>query len=416
VIHGALLGGMAAAWWLARGAGRGALGLALGAALVFRIVMALGPPALSDDVYRYVWDGRVQLHGIHPYLHPPLDPALESLRDSDWEHINHRELETIYPPLSEAVFAGLAAMGAGVRGFKMAAGLADFAVVLALAYLLRCVSLPPERVLLYAWNPLAIVETAGSGHHEAFGIALVVLAAAWTHVGRPRLAALGLAGGIQIKLLPAAMIPSYVRRWPVSAVVVLTVATIAIALPYALTGPAFGGGMLHYAGRWERNGFLFEGILGIYEALDLAPWLKTGLSALQQRLAWDALPWDWLYRHVWPPHLARATAAALAVAWLARVSLRNDLDAARQTFAAFGGVLLLAPTMHPWYVLWILPFAAAFLSRGGLWLAALVPLAYLGGVGDVPWWARAIEFVPAFALLLWGRGHAPTPRRDSMGT
>ena len=149
-IHGALLVVMAAAWWVARGAGPRVLGLALGAALLFRVVMALGSPALSDDVYRYVWDGRVQLHGIHPYLHAPADPALESLRDSDWERINHPELETIYPPLAQVLFAGLAALGAGVRGFKMAAGLADFAVVLALAYLLRRLSLPPDRVLLYA--------------------------------------------------------------------------------------------------------------------------------------------------------------------------------------------------------------------------------------------------------------------------
>ena len=243
---------------------------------------------------------------------------------------------------------------------------------------------------------------------------LVVLAAAWTLAGLPRLAALGLAGGVQIKLLPAVLIPGYVRRWPGSAVVVLAAATTVLALPYVLTGPVLGGGWVHYAGRWERNGFLFAGILGIYETLDLTPWLKSGISALQHRVGSDALPWDWLYRHVWPPHLARATVAALAIAWLSVVSLRKRRDAARETFLALGGVLLLAPTMHPWYLLWVLPFAAVFISRGWLWLAALVPLAYLGGDGDVPWWARVVEYVPAFSLLLWDGARPWLRRRGTM--
>jgi hypothetical protein len=128
------------------------------------------------------------------------------------------------------------------------------------------------------------------------------------------------------------------------------------------------------------------------------------------------LPWDWLYRHVWPPYLARATAAALAFAWIAAVALRGRLDAARESLLVLGGVLLLSPTLHPWYVLWILPFAAALFSRGWLLLAALVPLAYLGGDGDVPRWARGVEFIPAVSLMAWDALRSRLSRRGSIRT
>jgi hypothetical protein len=185
-------------------------------------------------------------------------------------------------------------------------------------------------------------------------------------------------------------------------------------LPYALTGPAVGGGLFDYAGRWQRNGFFFPAILRAFETMDLTPWLKETIASLQSRWGEGALPWDWLYRHVWPPYLARATAATLAVAWIAAVALRRRLDAARESLLVLGGVLLLSPTLHPWYVLWILPFAAALCSRGWLLLAALVPLAYLGGDGDVPRWARGVEFIPAVSLMAWDTFRSRLSRRGSI--
>ena len=73
---------------------------------------AWGEPMLSDDVYRYVWDGRVQLEGVHPYRYAPVDPALGTLRDAHvFPRINHPEVPTIYPPLAQSLFAGLALAG-----------------------------------------------------------------------------------------------------------------------------------------------------------------------------------------------------------------------------------------------------------------------------------------------------------------
>jgi len=368
--HGLLAASMLVAWRIARRDHR-TLSLVLGAAVLFRLVAALGAPSLSDDVYRYVWDGRVQLHGVHPYEHAPSDPELGELRDENWELINHPELITIYPPLAEGFFLLLAAAGAGPVGFKLALGLLDFGVVLALGLLLRRMSLPPDRVVLYAWNPVAVLETAGSGHVEPLGVLLVVLAVIWIEDRRPRLSMLALAAAVHVKLLPALLLPTWLRRaWGVP-VLVLALGLVIPALPYALTGPAVGAGLFAYAERWEHNAFFYAG-------------LETLLPGPQAR------------------ETARLIMGFLVVAWAVFLAWGRRLAPARETLWVFGAVLLLSPTVHPWYVLWVLPFAAACLSPGWLLFGLLVPLAYVEVGGELPWAVKCVEYLPPLALMVWG--------------
>lgn len=74
--------------------------IVLGAAIALRALLLTAPPILSTDIYRYVWDGRVQAAGINPYRYIPADPALASLRDSVvYPQINRADYaRTIYPP------------------------------------------------------------------------------------------------------------------------------------------------------------------------------------------------------------------------------------------------------------------------------------------------------------------------------
>lgn len=395
--HGLLLGGMLLAYrWVGRGR---ALRWAVGAALLFRLVSAAGAPALSDDVYRYVWDGRVQLHGTHPYAHSPLDPELEPLRDADWEKINHPELRTIYPPLSQVAFAGLAALGLGPTGFRVALGIADFGVVLLLLAWLRRRDLPQERVLLYAWNPLAVLETAGSGHVEPLGVLAVVAAAGWLAGRRNALAGGALACAIQIKLLPLVLVPGFILRTKWRGAVALVAVLVGLTLPYAVTGPAVGDGLFAYAERWEFNATLYTILEVGAERLAPVETLKASIGWLEQRIDAPAGVWAWLYGHVWPRELARLAAAALALVWTGWVVLRLRRPVAAEILLVFGGVLLLTPTLHPWYLLWVLPWAAVERSWPWLVLAAMIPLAYAVS-GDVPPALKLVEFLPPLALAV----------------
>src|SRR5215510_12433871 len=73
---------------------------------VLQGVLIFTRPTLSDDMYRYIWDGRVQAQGISPYRYPPNAPALTYLRDTDiYPHINRKNVVTVYPPAAEAAYA-----------------------------------------------------------------------------------------------------------------------------------------------------------------------------------------------------------------------------------------------------------------------------------------------------------------------
>ena len=124
-----------------------------------------------------------------------------------------------------------------------------------------------------------------------------------------------------------------------------------------------------------------------------------------------ALPWAWLHRHAWPEEIARLTAAALALSWVIVLAFRRGLCFAREVLLAIGGVLLLSPTVHPWYLLWVLPLAAALASAPWLALGALVFLGYVGGAADVPVGVRVVEYGVPLAVACAGAAIRSRVRR-----
>jgi hypothetical protein len=226
------------------------------------------------------------------------------------------------------------------------------------------------------------------------------MACAWLVEGKATRAGAALGAAIQAKLLPLILVPGFARRMKAPALLALLSVVAVTTAPYALRGPWFGGGVLTYAHRWEHGAVLFAGARRFFEWVDLAPRLSHAIGWAQARwgTAGSAV-WDAAYRMVWPDALARATVLAAAVVWALAQSFRPRLDVAHETRLALGGALLLAPTLHPWYVLWVLPLAAGQAAGGWLLYAALVPLQYVAGGGDVPWGIRLAIFLPAVAWM-----------------
>jgi hypothetical protein len=326
---------------------------------------------------------------------------LAALRDESWSRINHPDLKTIYPPIAQVFFAALAATGAGPTGFKLALGLVDFAVVLLLGHLLVRRSIPLDRLILYAWNPLAVLETAGSGHVEPLGVLLVLLAALWIIDRRPNRSTIAVAMAAQVKILPVALVPGLLRRGGAKTIPLLLLALLIPVLPYAFGGPAVGAGLYAYAETWQHNATFYAVTEDLFERIDVGNRLKPVVAALHERYReWD-LPWDFLYRHVWPRDVARLTVALVAAVWTIFVALRLRPGFARENLLVIGALLLLSPTLHPWYLLWVLPWAVLRLSWGWLVLAATIPLSYLGDGGDLSWGVKAAEYLPALCVGLW---------------
>ncbi|MGH9870368.1 MAG: hypothetical protein ACREAA_19705 [Candidatus Polarisedimenticolia bacterium] len=354
-------------------------------AAVFRLILLPSTPWLSDDIWRYMWEGRLQWHGVNPYAHAPDDPALEHLRDGIYEKVNHRHLPAIYPPVTQWAMALGASAGPSVLAMKGIFVLAEAGVVLALLALLRRRGLPASRVLLYAWNPLAVVEVAGSGHNDPLGIAFLLAATAAIIGERPVMSMASLALSGLSKLFPWCLFLLFARRAR-AALLLLPGLALVCYLPYLGAGSGLFRSTRAYAESWRSNDVLFGLLVAAVNVTGLSPRLTTWMSA------------HGLENLYGQPHMiARVAAALILAAWMALLVRRqatHRLPVEKGIFLFTAAMLLLLPTLHPWYLLWILPWLCLYPSAAWLALAGLVPLGY-----QVSAWTRWVEFVPFYALL-----------------
>jgi hypothetical protein len=351
---------------------------------VFRFFMLPTELVLSTDPYRYLWDGRVQIAGINPYRFSPEAPELAGLRDPRIHpRINRAWAPTIYPPGAEALFAGLAlAAPDRIWALRVLLVACEAATMLTLLALLRRLGLPEGRVVVYAWAPLAIFEFAQAGHIDAAVVPLVLGALLAAGSGRSGLAG-GLLGGAALtKLYPAILLPVLWRRG--EARLPLTfLGTVALGyLPYAWgVGAKVLGFLPVYFARFEEFNIGLRALLtdGI------------GLTGMPARVVVSAL-------------LAAGLVGALVAIGRGRGDTLGDLTAACGT--AVGAYLLLVPsTIHPWYVVWLIPFLVVLPGPGWWYLTASVALSYLaytGGPVGVPGWVRVAEYLPAYLGALLG--------------
>jgi hypothetical protein len=223
--------------WRAR-ASRKTVAVVIVFAALFRLALVFAPPRLSDDIYRYVWDGRVQAAGINPYRYIPADPALASLRDAAiYEHINRRETaQTIYPPLAQLVFLAATRVSESVVWMKLVLVAFESVALWAIAELLASFKLPRQRVIIAAWHPLVVWEIAGSGHVDAVLICVVALALLARRRGRDSLTGALVACAALTKLFPVVIAPALYRRWSWRLPFALAATFVACYLPYLSVG------------------------------------------------------------------------------------------------------------------------------------------------------------------------------------
>jgi len=420
---------------------------AVAAAALLRAITVAGEPALSDDVHRYVWDGRVTLEGIDPYAHAPDDPALAHLRDDGWSRINNPSLETPYPPMAQGIFALVAAISPTPEAFKATAAIFDLLVVFLLLKL--GARTDPRRgtwaALAYGLNPLACVESGMSGHLEsaALAMALLALLLAGARFRRKGLATLSasafLAASVATKLAPAIALSAMARKKPGMLLAVPLLAAAAF-LPFFCSS---GFGALSspdaMARRWEGNGSAFPifkaaagaAIVGCTRADDPAdivhiPPLDVPARALQG--TFFSLHKDGDHDPRRPGSftvedlslgLAKIVAGLLLLAVLV-FAWRRALPPSLAALWAFGALTLLTPILHPWYALWVISLASLRGAWPWLFLSFTLPLSYLpldgwwaAGVWESPTWIPLVEYgVPLAAVVAYFVFSRSTARQD----
>jgi hypothetical protein len=374
----------------AKGLSRQGVLVCLGAAFLWRALLVAAPPLLTDDLYRYVWEGRIQLHGGNPYRWDdrPEAPRWLFLRDAVYEGVNHKGYAAVYPPLFILATRGVVAVHDSLTAMKAFLVACELATMGTLALVLKRRRLPMARLLVLAWSPLALVEIAGSGHNEAFGMLWLVLALLALDADRPLLSALAASAGFLTKYLPGLVAAAWARRyrpWHVLAGGTLALSLFAL---YLDAGETMFLSLSKYARFWRFNETLFAplaALLGSHGAAVRAGALST-------------------------------LALALALAW-------RRTEPAGAALAVVAASLLLAPNVLPWYALWLLPLLVLRDEPAALLFTGTVSLAYLvypgwqsGGPWTIGWGWRALEYGPCLLVVAWewARGRtAPigAPRR-----
>jgi hypothetical protein len=368
---------------------RSGLLVILGLAVLMRLLIITDDPFLSTDIYRYVWDGRVQAAGINPYALVPADPTLAALRDAAiYPNINRADYAvTAYPPVAQMFFLAVTRISETLTMMRLAMVACEIVVIAVLIDLLRQLRMPATGVVAWAWHPLAIWEISQGGHVDALMVALLMLGV-WLLVRHRAIAgAVLVTMAALVKPYAVVALPSFWRPWDWR-VPAAALATIVLGyLPYlgvgrGVLGFVTTGGYLGEEGFADGEGFwlvaLARAAFGNVRGLTTAYLLVAAgtMAWLGIRAAWRA------------DHAPDRTLRDIAVLLMA-------------------GMFVLSPN-YPWYFLAVVPFVALGGGAAAWAMTLAAPLLYRPIFlpdNDLLWKTlAALPFVIAVAsALLRGR-------------
>lgn len=401
--------------------------------IVFRIILLPSTPSLSDDVYRYVWDGHLLNQGVNPYSFPVESPALNPFEIPIRELVNHPWMASPYLPSAQILFGVLGRLvPESLKIYQLLMALFDLGTGLIIMSLLKMLSLPRARVLVYLWNPLIIIEFSHAAHIDAFMI-LLLMASTWfairaTPGSRKEMAqkttsAILLATATLTKAIPALLAPLYIRRWGIWRII-LFVMTILAAVSLFSIGAGFGlfddpigtgvfGAIRIFMQYWNFNSSIYYGFEALLSGVltpgtvpidliggDTIMWIRVSSSILIILVSIGAWVWAW---HLDDPDKNTYRIRSISLLRLAVIPA--------------GAYIIFTHTVHPWYLTILVPFIPFLLPYQGetgrisrfivpwLYLSCAVSLSYLTYL-DLEnfreyFFVRTIEYIPFYTLMIW---------------
>ena len=354
-------------------------------AIATRLILL--PMYPGDDIWRYIWEGYIQLQGFSPYDFAPNAVELIPYRTEWWSQINHPAVSAIYPPLTQLGFRTLAAISPSVILFKTSFAIADLLICWLLAQKFTL-----KQTTLYAWNPLVIYSFAGGGHYDSWFILPLVAAWLWWSspqaifkVDRDLVSALAIGISIAVKWISLPVLGFITwHRSKIEAILII----ICGILPLCLSSVFF----------CTQN------------ACQLIP---TGSTFVSHGRSAEFLPH---LLAIW--HFSTTTnsiyALPLGIVTLFLIFKVRDLQQFIVGF--FASLLIISPIIHGWYFTWIIPFAIGT-KNWGVRLVSLSAftyfvLPYRQALGDRNWNLTEVEtwllWLPFIVGFLWS-----ILRRDS---
>ena len=250
-------------------------------AVCFRIVLWLSPPTLSDDIYRYLWEGRLVSMGINPFEHAPDAPQLEHMRDPEiFPQINHKDFVTIYPPLNQFMFSVSTQLHPSIKMMKLTFVIFDLLTMVVLMLTVRTLKIDLNRIIIYAWNPLIIMEFAGSGHLDSAAIFFLMLSFYLFIKSKTFSSILSLALSFLGKFLALTFLPFILKKKKILGTVLFVVVMCSAYLPFLGAGEKLFQSLIIYSQEWVFNGSLYTLLSWIFGSASTARWISAALFIL----------------------------------------------------------------------------------------------------------------------------------------
>ncbi|NOY71905.1 MAG: hypothetical protein GXP14_05940 [Gammaproteobacteria bacterium] len=337
-------------------------------AFIFHAIGIFATPLFEDDFFRYLWDGYTFFELGSPYRHAPSfyfsDAAISSLMQANLNQINYPDIKTIYSPLLQYSFwLSYWLFPADVFGLQLIYSACNMVVIFILAKMINARSL-----LLYAWNPLIIKEVAFTAHPDILGVVFLV-AAFYFFAKYPKTSALCL--GLSVCSKPFAWVIAvyFLLRFKRVQFDIFFLTIVLLYMPFLFNGSELSG-LFAFGRDWEFNA-------AIYSVLTYA------MSGIHAKMVGAILL---LCIMVYCFNRFHKTSV---------LNIRADL--------LMGGLILLSPVINPWYLMWLLPFAA---MHHHLWpwvMSFTLLLSYFSGINlgsehlaayQLPAWVKPAEYFP----------------------
>jgi hypothetical protein len=310
LLIGAWLAFIGAAWLQRKVPLRASAVLIVLGGIALQLTAMSAPPQNSNDLYRYIWDGRVQAAGVDPYQYVPTARQLTGLRDEFLFHpgaeycvsqsdvssdpaaelaagctaINRPTVPTIYPPVAEAYFLGVHYLPTGSDSstpIQATTALVAVLITVLLLFGLRRLGRDPRTAALWSWCPMVALEAGNSAHVDVVAVAIttaaMILLATARSTRRTVLGGILLGLAIATKPTPALTLPGLLargggarRRWfPV--VAAASSAFIAVYVPHVLAvGSKVIGFLPGYLQQEDYTKGTRYGIIGLFVTGPLA--------------------------------------------------------------------------------------------------------------------------------------------------
>jgi len=363
--------------------------------LVARFGLLLAWPGLSDDLYRFFWDGVISNLGISPYAWTPAelmakgDVVPSYLAETIYPHLNSVDYYSFYPPLSQLLYRcatfftpdNLFLSVIFMRIFILAA---ESGIIYLLLKLLPALKFQQKNALLYALNPLIILEFTGNLHGEVIMLGFFLYAFWWVLKGRWILFSILFAAGILTKLTIVLLIPLFIRRlgvrtflWSVLIMVVLCATTYLYM------------GLLNYPTHYLESMRLF---VQSFE-------FNASFYYFFRWVGYQIFGYNLIY---WIGPILMV-AAGMGYAFVYILQYLNDKGLLIRALFIFTILLFSSTTVHPWYILLPICFALFSPYRYPIFWSWLIIFSYLSYISDPyqEWiWIVFLEYLILGVIML----------------